>query len=240
MTIVDTLDVGLTFDSASVAPDSVVGQVITWTVPGIDCTWLRNDADFDYWDVNDNFYGHVDDWEDVHVITPVMTFWKEVDKTEVGSGDYLTYTLYYMNTGHATACDVVIVDTLPDGVTFVSSDPDYYSINGQVITWKVGNVEPSDTAGEITITVRVNQFTFCHDLINSATLDYFDRNQNAYPTLDDEVVSHTILQTWITDTSECRLPVTDFRVVFTPDLKLGPVYKISSTNPGSFYFNILF
>jgi hypothetical protein len=53
---------------------------------------------------------------------------------------------------------------------------------------------------------------------------------------------NTIFITWMSDTSDeppARVPVTDFKIVFTPDLKEGIFYKISATNPGGFYFNII-
>jgi hypothetical protein len=50
-----------------------------------------------------------------------------------------------------------------------------------------------------------------------------------------------LVMTWITDTSENRNPVTDFRIVFTPDITPeGFFFKISATNPGQFYMNILY
>ena len=46
---------------------------------------------------------------------------------------------------------------------------------------------------------------------------------------------------WLSDTSDQRLPVTDFRIVFTPCVSSnGICYKISATNPGGFYYNILY
>ncbi|MHA2206265.1 MAG: SpaA isopeptide-forming pilin-related protein [Candidatus Thorarchaeota archaeon] len=49
------------------------------------------------------------------------------------------------------------------------------------------------------------------------------------------------LRTYITDTSDCRNIVTDFRLVVTPYFKTGEeLYKISATNPGGFYFNFIF
>jgi len=42
---------------------------------------------------------------------------------------------------------------------------------------------------------------------------------------------------WLSDTSEQRIEVTDFNIVFTPS---KGSYKISSTNPGGFYFNVLY
>jgi hypothetical protein len=44
---------------------------------------------------------------------------------------------------------------------------------------------------------------------------------------------------WLSDTSDQRLEVTDFRIVFTPCVtSTGISYKISATNPGGFYYNI--
>ncbi|MHA2356756.1 MAG: hypothetical protein ACXADC_16380 [Candidatus Thorarchaeota archaeon] len=50
-----------------------------------------------------------------------------------------------------------------------------------------------------------------------------------------------LVKTWITDTSDERNPVTDFKIVFTPDVQPGGLFfKISATNPGQFYMNILY
>ena len=50
-----------------------------------------------------------------------------------------------------------------------------------------------------------------------------------------------LVMTWITDTSDQRNPVTDFKIVFTPDVQPGGLFfKISATNPGQFYMNILY
>jgi len=46
-----------------------------------------------------------------------------------------------------------------------------------------------------------------------------------------------IAKGWLSDTSEQRIEVTDFNIVFTPS---KGSYKISSTNPGGFYFNVLY
>jgi len=55
--------------------------------------------------------------------------------------------------------------------------------------------------------------------------------------------THTVdvTWTWMTDTSDDRIPQTEFRIVFTPKMsEEGFSYKISATNPGGFYFNMLF
>jgi hypothetical protein len=48
-------------------------------------------------------------------------------------------------------------------------------------------------------------------------------------------------RTYITDTSDDRILVDQFRIVFTPDItEDGLFYKISATNPGGFYFNMMY
>lgn len=64
------------------------------------------------------------------------------------------YTLYWTNVGVQTAQDVVITDTLPMSVTFLSSSgygyaPDYTvtptpTISGREVTWHLGNVGEGD------------------------------------------------------------------------------------------------
>jgi hypothetical protein len=49
------------------------------------------------------------------------------------------------------------------------------------------------------------------------------------------------IASWLSDTSDRRIVVTDFKIVFTPYLSgSGVGYKISATNPGGFYYNILY
>jgi uncharacterized repeat protein (TIGR01451 family) len=71
-------------------------------------------------------------------------------------GDNITYTLRYGNSsGSVTAQAVEVSDTLPQGLEYVSSTPPA-TVNGQVLTWTIGDVAPGDTT-EIQLTARVAQ-----------------------------------------------------------------------------------
>ena len=51
-------------------------------------------------------------------------------------GNYLTYTITVSNSGPATATGLVVVDTLPPAVNFISASPtNSYTIVGQVVTF---------------------------------------------------------------------------------------------------------
>jgi uncharacterized repeat protein (TIGR01451 family) len=195
--ITDTLPVGVTLVSATPLYDSVSNRTYTWDIgdlgPGeggtiiivvevdvgtADRTLLHNSATLYYADANGNDYPPMEDSADVTVTAPVMTFSKSVDVTTADPGDQLTYTLTYENTGTGWASSVVIVDTLPADVIFVSSNPMYDSATGNVYTWNLGDVAPG-TSGTITIIVKVKVGTPDETLLrNRAMLDYSDANGN--------------------------------------------------------------
>lgn len=49
--------------------------------------------------------------------------------------------LYYANMSYNKATGVVVTDTLPDGVEFISSDPQPTSVNGNILVWNLGDFE---------------------------------------------------------------------------------------------------
>jgi hypothetical protein len=60
-------------------------------------------------------------------------------------------------------------------------------------------------------------------------------------TSNDNDFGNWHMQSWLTDTSDSRYQVSQFRIVFTPCVtSTGLQYKISSTNPGGFYYNVLY
>ena len=88
-------------------------------------------------------------------------------ETEVRPGDEITYTICWENLSQDAAQDVVLVDYLPEGVTYPggswSFDPNFtpippepgYDPGFHSYTWELGTIEPSGT-GCVQITVMVN------------------------------------------------------------------------------------
>jgi uncharacterized repeat protein (TIGR01451 family)/uncharacterized delta-60 repeat protein len=83
------------------------------------------------------------------------------------AGDYLNYTITVVNGGPATATGVVVVDTLPPAVTFISNSPPYgCTVVGQVVTFpNLGNLD-SGAQTSVTITARP---TLAGTITNTAT-----------------------------------------------------------------------
>ena len=87
--------------------------------------------------------------------------------TVVPSGEDVTFTIYYKNTGGATATSVVVTDTLAANLTFVSADNGgTYNSGTRVVTWNLGSLLP-DAEGSLHLTVTP---AACGTYTNTATL----------------------------------------------------------------------
>lgn len=67
------------------------------------------------------------------------------------AGDALTYTITYYNNGNESAQNVVITDTLPAGVGYVSALPAPTTVSGQDLTWVLGAPVGTPYTGTITV-----------------------------------------------------------------------------------------
>ena len=167
------------------------------------------------------------DYASVDVIFP------EIAVTKTGPhyahiGDTITYTITVENTGDCMLHDVWVVDTLLGNITSYLEDR----------TLDVGEVNTI----EVTFVVNIER----GDLPNTVTAKGIDP---IYRTVSSSA-SHTvevILQSVVTDTQFCVFdmdpsqPGQQFRLIFTPSNNgNGGMYKLASTNPGQFYYNVFY
>ena len=118
-----------------------------------------------------------------HVIVPLVDL--SIEKTDavdpVNSGDTIDYTLTVDNAGPSTADNVVVTDTLPAGVSFVSGTG--CSAAGSTVTCNLGAiasgasgsvvvtvlVDPGVTGSSVTNLASVTSDTHEHDTTNNST-----------------------------------------------------------------------
>ena len=185
----DTLAPQVTYVSSSAPPASSSGQVYRWHLTNVAPNSLNsltitvrvndgtgngvilvNRADLEYTDQLNRKLTGSSAWRNVTVQRPVITVAKIGDKKAALPGDTIVYTIYYNNTGSASAQHVWINDTLPSGVTFLSSSVPPTSFSGQVYRWHFTNVAVG--AHSFTITVRVNSAPGTSLLVNWVFLNY--------------------------------------------------------------------
>ncbi len=88
--------------------------------------------------------------------------------TILAAGDEIVYTIAVTNRGTAAAANVQVVDTLPDGVTFVSGNVEN---NGNQVTATIGSIAAGETA-VVSFTVTVNEIgTGTKVIENTATVN---------------------------------------------------------------------
>jgi uncharacterized repeat protein (TIGR01451 family) len=98
---------------------------------------------------------------------PDVKVTKGTSKTSVNSGDSFTFTIEASNVGGGTANNVVITDTVPNGLTITGTSGSC-TTSGQKVTCNVGDI----TAGgskSITIDVKATDAA-CPQVSNSATV----------------------------------------------------------------------
>ena len=97
-----------------------------------------------------------------------------LDKTIVGDtlvplGGLVTYRLRFVNrSGSVTARDLVLIDSLPAELAFISGE-NAPSVAGQVVRWALPPLAPGDSATR-DITVRVTRLPAAGDIVNHARL----------------------------------------------------------------------
>lgn len=219
----DTLPAGISFVSASPAPSSVAGQVLTWNIgtlaPAATSTTislvLRADASLPDSSsvVNESRIGDSSGIPDpdrnktnndsdaiTSVIARADTQITKNGPQRVASGDQISYTLVYTNTGPSIARSVLITDTLPGDVSFISASPAPTSQNGALLTWNVGDLAPN-AGGSITVAVSTvfeqiePVMTVVNEVIITSTTrdDTPENNRDEHPT-DIETVDLSVVK----------------------------------------------
>ncbi len=176
------------------------------------------------------------------ITTPVtigadLAIFKSDEPDPVIPGTLLTYTLVAVNLGPTDAAGVVVTDTLPPQVTFVSATPTPSSTTP--LTWFLGALTVGETR-RLTVTVQVSAAaaqTFTNTaVVGSATPDdYPPNNRDDEPTTP--LVPGLVLVKSVTPGEIVRgMPFTyTIRITNTGQITLNPVV-LTDTLPPDFYY----
>ncbi len=116
------------------------------------------------------------------------------------SGTFV-YTISVDNAGPSTAVGVVVTDTLPAGVEFVSAVASVgtFSAAGGIVTWNVGTVAVADPARTLEITVHVLPSTPA-SLVNNASVSSATTDPNSANNLATTTTVVVGTDLWISKT----------------------------------------
>lgn len=171
----DVLPAGVTFVSAtpedydentgdwmipSLGPGEIAEIILEITVdPGTEGLTITNTAEItaqDGDDPNPNNNVASVDFTVQRGPGPDLEMDKSVDNQNPAVGETVIYTLTVTNTGSTTATNVLVVDVLSTGVTFISAvPPDYDNNSGE---WLIPSIAPGDSVS-LDIEVEINEGT---------------------------------------------------------------------------------
>ncbi len=147
----------------------------------------------------------------------------------------VTYTLRVHNIGPATAYDVVVTDTLPADVTFVSGPSECNHVN-RVVTCQLGDIPPppANNVAEVDIIVEVIADAF-GQICNQATAtttseDRFPSNDTSAPACisGDPTIELSLTKSRITSATQVGVPI--FYRVTVQNLSMGPADQVVVTD----------
>ncbi len=186
----DTLPAGVTYvsDTSGLTP-SISGSTYTYPFTNLaggttitfdivvqvdgtvaDGTDLINNVDVDFTDQAGVYYGSDSDSASTSCDRPEITVEKVANTTTAAPGTLVTYTIWYNNTGGASA-NVWINDTIPAGTTYVSSSAAPDSVVVDDYSWYFPNVR-KNSVNSLTITVLIDALAPAGTITNWATLNY--------------------------------------------------------------------
>jgi len=87
-------------------------------------------------------------------VSPVLQITKSGPDTAILGSDF-SYTIDVKNTGDVAATAVIVRDTLPSGLTYVSSQPKG-TVAGSMVSWNLGKLD-SGASQTLNLTVRAAQ-----------------------------------------------------------------------------------
>ncbi len=131
----------------------------------------------------------------VNAPTADMEVTKNGPFSEIIVGDEFSYEVIVTNNGPNTADNVVLIDTLPANVSFVSADPQeaIYDPSTRTITWDLGSITEGAPQSFFTVYVKAEAIGTAHNNadVSSTTSDpnpsnnhaFVDVNINAYADL---------------------------------------------------------
>ena len=100
---------------------------------------------------------------------------KTIDQSTPEEGDTISFTVTVSNNGPDQATTVQVADSLPSGLSFVSSNATQGSYDSGNSNWFIGTLNAGNTA-TLTITASVDQGTGGSVISNTASVNYLSQN----------------------------------------------------------------
>lgn len=161
---------------------------------------------------------------------PEATLAKVANASNFMTGQTVTYSITFQNTGAGDATDVVIVDTIPTEINYISSNPPGTNLGGGLYSWNIGFV----SAGGISTVNIVGEVTATSGSItNTATVYYKDTDGNTLTPKTSSPCIINIVQPTPTRTRTSTPTITS-TPTYTPTLTPYPILVLTKVATPSY------
>ncbi len=131
---------------------------------------------------------------DLRIVKEVSTNYTDGfvnERTQVGINEIVDYRMSVYNSGPNSAENFKVIDTLPDGLTYVSSNEDgVYNSDENTVTWDVDNLE-ADTTRRFRVEAKTNDFGVYTNRAGIESTDQFDSDRNNdFDSIEIEVIAY--------------------------------------------------
>jgi len=169
--LTDTLPAGVTFVSSSPSPTSQSGSTLTWNLgtladqasstiqlvlrsdPALANTSTVTNQSQISTTTSDRDSSNNSSSAQTVVVTRADVAVTKTGPARVSAGDVVAFTISYTNNGPSVARSVILTDTLPAELDFVSANPAAAANNAGVLTWNLGDLAPS-ASGTISVQMQ--------------------------------------------------------------------------------------
>jgi uncharacterized repeat protein (TIGR01451 family) len=119
---------------------------------------------------------------DVDPLSADLSLTKKVSKSNVRLGEEVEYVIEVKNEGPDEATDVVVTESLPTGLTFLSSDTTNYNLTTGL--WNIGTIAPNTTK---TLKLKAKS-TILGNILNTVTVKSTTYDPTPQPPVDAKIV----------------------------------------------------
>ncbi len=131
---------------------------------------------------------------DLRIVKEVSTNYTDGfvnERTQVGINEIVDYRMSVYNSGPNSAENFKIIDTLPEGLTYVSSNRDgVYNSAENTVSWEVANLE-ADTTTRFRVQARTNDLGVYTNRAGIENTDQFDADRNNdFDSIEIEVIAY--------------------------------------------------
>ncbi|MFC1848481.1 PKD domain-containing protein, partial [Chloroflexota bacterium] len=163
------------WDVGSLANGFSIDLIITATIDSDTAgQTITNTASVTGVDQGDQTPGNNSDSAALTVQAADLAILKTVDDPTPNEGDTVTYTITLTNNGPDDATNIVVTDSLPSGVTYVSDSPDQGTYSDSTGAWDIGSLA-NGISIDLIITVTIDSDTAGQTITNTASVTSVDQ-----------------------------------------------------------------